>query len=146
MSRLKAVLAAVAVLALAGCGSGGAAKPSSAPSVAVASTVSAPPARYGSVTELRDAAVAAGYICPSWVQDNVVVLAAESGHCSDADVFTTYASPGQLDGMVTQTKTNNQMLASATVAVNPTLVGENWMIHGEGAIEIQPKMGGTILQ
>jgi len=76
----------------------------------------------------------------------VVVLAAESGHCSDADVFTTYASPGQLDGMVTQTKTNNQMLASATVAVNPTLVGENWMIHGEGAIEIQPKMGGTILQ
>jgi hypothetical protein len=114
--------------------------------VAGASKVPAPQARYGSVTELRDAAVEAGYICPSWVQDNVVVLAAESGHCSDADVFTTYASPGQLDEMVAQTKSNNQMLASATVGANPTLVGENWMIHSEGAIDIQPKMGGTILR
>jgi len=98
------------------------------------------------VSELRDAAVAAGYTCPSWKQDNVVVFAAESGNCSDADVFSTYATPGQLEEAVAQMKANNEMLAAATVAVDPILVGENWMINGAGVIGIQPLMGGTILR
>lgn len=144
MNARLGVVMVVAVLALAGCGSGGTAKPVSSSATSVASAV--PQARYGSVSELHDAAVAAGYLCPSWTQDNVVVLAAESGHCSDADVFTTYASAGQLDQAVTQVKANNQTLASATVTVDPTLVGENWMINGKDVVDIQPKIGGTILR
>jgi hypothetical protein len=75
----------------------------------------------------------------------VVVLAAESGHCSDADVFTTYVSPGQIEKAVAQMKANNEEMASVVV-VGPSLVGENWMIRSDGVIDLQPKLGGTILR
>lgn len=150
MNRLSAALATVTVLALVGCGgSGKTAGPVSPPRATQNTTTQAsvaPQAKYGSVGELHDAAVAAGYACPSWTQDNAVTLAAESGTCSDADVFTTYASPGQLEQAITQTKENNATLAGASVTADPSLVGENWMILGPDVQELQPGMGGTILR
>jgi len=92
------------------------------------------------VTELRDAAVAAGYPCPSWVQTNKVEAAAESGNCSDADVFSTYATPGQLEDAVTRLKAMNGVFKSVV------LVGENWIINSDNARDLRSKMGGTILR
>jgi hypothetical protein len=149
MNRISAALATVAVFALAGCGgSATSAGPSnSAQATHVASSPAvAPQAKYGSVSELHDAAVAAGYTCPSWTQDNVVTLAAESGHCSDADVFTTYASAGQLEEAVSTKKAMNESLTKNNIAASPTLVGENWMINGDAVTDLQPKLGGTILR
>jgi hypothetical protein len=150
MNRISAALATVAVLALAGCGrSGTSAGPSSTETtqgVSVSAPAVAPKAKYGSVSDLHDAAVAAGYTCPSWTQDNVVTLAAESGHCSDADVFTTYASAGQLEEAVSTRKGMNELLTKNNVAASPTLVGENWMINGDAVTDLQPELGGTILR
>jgi hypothetical protein len=76
----------------------------------------------------------------------VVTLAAESGHCSDADVFTTYASAGQLEEAVSTKKAMNESLTKNNIAASPTLVGENWMINGDAVTDLQPKLGGTILR
>ena len=96
-----------AILALAACSS---ATPASAP---VAATPASPssssptptptPTALGEVAgvvQLRDAAVAAGYVCPSWNQTNIVEKASESGNCSDDDVLSTYTSQTDRDSIV----------------------------------------------
>jgi hypothetical protein len=130
MNRLSGALATVAVLALAGCGgSGNTAGPVSttaaSQSVTAPAPVAVPKAKHGPVGELHEAAVAAGHRCPSWVQDNVVTLAAGSGHCSDADVFTTYASPGQLKAAVDRAKANIELPTKNSVEADPNLVGKS---------------------
>jgi hypothetical protein len=102
---------------------------------------------YGTVDELHLAAVNAGYVCSHWKQDNVVKLAAESGHCSDADVFATYASEGDLQQQLDTSKQTDEMLVQAHVDPGITLVGPNWTINGsDQAIRaLQAHLGGTIV-
>jgi hypothetical protein len=103
--------------------------------------------RYASVVDLRDAVVkATGYPCPSWKQDDVVTLAAESGSCSDDDVFSIYASDQKLEDQVSTTKELNKMSRDASVAPTPTLVGPNWMVNipAEWASRVQAGIGGEL--
>lgn len=95
-------------------------------------------ARYGSVTELRDALVLAGYPCPEWKQENRVELAAESGECSSADVLSTFATQTDLDQFVD----NWRGLGDFS---NPILVGPNWVLNiPEDSIDqVRPVLGGT---
>jgi hypothetical protein len=100
--------------------------------------------RYGTVEELKEAAVAAGYLCKRWVQDDKVQLAAESGHCSGADVFATFASQGELQAQL-ETRQLNEMFAEADVEDDTlTLVGPNWPINGHQSVEVQAMLGGTV--
>ncbi len=117
-------IATVAIM-LAGCSAAPAATPTPTPK-----------ATYGEVVELRDAAVAAGYPCPSWNQDNRVTLAAGSGSCSSADVFSVYLTQDAVQQLVTKAK---------GLPGNRTwLVGQNWVINApdEAIAKLQPVLGG----
>ena len=128
MKRTFATLAAC--LLIAGC---------SAP-VKSTPTASVPPGptRFASVTELRDAAVAVGYDCPSWVQDNKVTLAAQSGSCSTADVLSIYLTEADTTASV-------QKLKGISGSDVHLLVGPNWIINTARAGDLQSKMGGTVV-
>lgn len=135
--------ALLAGLLLAGCSS---AAPVAPVTVSAPSSTPSPsktgPVSYGSVTELRDAAVAAGYDCPSWEQENNVTLAAESGACSDADVFMTFTGEDDRDELVA----NLKAMATETIGVT-LLVGPNWVINTEDGLEsLQEALGGTIVR
>lgn len=132
----------LAGLLLAGCSSAAPAAP-----VAASTPSSTPspsktgPVTYGSVTDLRDAAVAAGYDCPSWEQANHVTLAAESGTCSSADVFMTFTGEGDRDELVGLLKQN---LGDVGMHL---LVGPNWVINTEDGLDaLQEALGGTIVR
>lgn len=115
---MKSLAAVAAVLLLAACG--------------------APEARrYQSVTELRDAAVAAGYDCPDWRETNVVAAAAGSGTCSSSDVFSVYLTEQDVSTAAGRLK---------TLGVS-ALAGPNWIINTrpEHLQGLQEKMGGMIV-
>jgi hypothetical protein len=114
------------------------------PSAPESASVS-PDARYGTVDELRDAAVAAGYECRRWKVDNKVTLAAESGSCSADDVFATFASDGDLQAQLDSFKGTDDMLAEAGIEPDPHLVGPNWIITGPDAGGLQSALGGTVV-
>lgn len=147
MSRLRAlrwVIPLAATVLVAGCSSSGGGE-TSAPSTASAVVetnpvpTSPPPTptptqalknqTYGAVTDLRDAAIAAGYACDSWVEDDKVTNAAESGNCSDNDVFCVYASESSRDAQISQTRANNETLISAGIDPSIVLFGPNWSIN-----------------
>lgn len=137
---------AAGVVLLAGCGGDEPAEPSSPTTLG----------SVGTVAELKDAAIAAGYACPSWTQDNVVTLAAESGRCSDSDVFTTYLSESTREEAVQNhkemAKDTREMLADDE-NVDPSLtdeevllVGPNWIINSSEAADLQGDLGGQIVR
>lgn len=102
------------------------------------------PQTYGTVAQLKDAAVAAGYACPNWTQDDVVDLAAESGTCSDADVFSTYASEGDLQAQLATDRELDDAMADYGLESDPALVGPNWIITGPDAPDLAEALGGTV--
>ena len=136
------VLAAAAALVLAGCSSHN--QPQAAPSP----TPTGPPVaqRYGTVVALKDAAVQAGFTCPKWVQDNVVQDSAESGHCADDDVFSTYATSADLQTGADNIKGMNQMMRDNHLDPGVVLVGPNWIINAPDpdVTRLVKKLGGTV--
>lgn len=104
------------------------------------------PRTYSTVIELRDAAIAVGYACPRWQQDNVVQFAAESGSCTDDDVFATYATEAQRGEAVSTAKEANQMLKENNIAATPSVFGSNWSISTSRASELAKKLGGTVVR
>lgn len=122
--------AAAAALALVGCG--GAAQPAELPTPT--------PTQYQSVTDLRDAAIAAGYACPSWQQHNRVKLASQSGSCTTADVFAVYLSPEA---------TQDQVSAAKELGMEMHwLVGSNWTINApvDALPALQDALGGMVVE
>lgn len=124
---------------LAGCGTKA---DNTTPSVATAtsgpSTTNGPAhaVEYGTVAALKDAAVAAGYICPSWDQTNQVTDAAESGSCSDQDVFMTFTSQTGRDHVVALLKKSGHA---------QLLVGPNWVINSPAERPLQDTLGGVVV-
>lgn len=86
--------------------------------------------------------------CPSWTQDNAVKFAAESGSCSQDDVFATYASEAQRDESISTKKALNEDLVSASIDPTPTLFGKNWSINAPDATikQIQVTLGGVVVR
>jgi hypothetical protein len=136
------------VLLLAGCGASNAdqAGESSAAPATPTATVTTPPTaqRYPTVEALKDAAEAAGLPCSGWVQDNIVTDAAESGHCTDEDVFTTYITDADLQAAVENARGMNELLREKKIDPGPTLIGPNWMINAPTADKLAEKLGGTV--
>lgn len=93
-------------------------------------------ARYGTVSDLKDAAVAKGYVCKRWKQDDKVTLAAESGHCSGADVFATYVSEADLQKQLETFRSFAELFEEEGVEKDPVLFGLNWSINGAEAPEL----------
>lgn len=100
---------------------------------------------YGSVTELKDAAVEAGYTCSSWVVENVVALAAESGSCGDDSVLSTYASQVDLQSQLDVEKEASKLLTDNGIETTPVLVGPNWLFKAPEAVELRESLGGVLI-
>ena len=128
--RILGSVVAAATLVLAGCDGG------TEPAEPTAASSPTPLGDVGTVLELKDAAVAAGYECPSWTQDDRVAAAAQSGTCSDADVFTVWTNEEAKQAMIGLLKS----LGDASL-----LVGPNWVINGEDAPALQEELGGTVV-
>jgi hypothetical protein len=136
-------VALLVALTVTGCGlDKGTGAPDSTPTPTATPPPTAQP--YQTVEALKDAAVAAGMTCANWVQDNVVKEAAESGHCSDEDVFTTYTTDADLQAAVENARGMSEMLRENKIEPSPNLVGVNWIINAPGADKLAPKLGGTV--
>lgn len=129
--------------------------PTSSATDSVRTSPTAPPSpsfpanqNYVTLVELRDAAVAAGYPCPKWSQDDKVANASASGSCSAGDVFSLYANGSQLQAQIKQSLRNNKELTDAGLTPDPTLVGPNWMISmpAQYLNQLRTKLGGTDLE
>lgn len=82
--------------------------------------------------------------CPAWTQDNVVIDAAESGHCSDDNVFTTYITDADLQAAVENARGLNELMKENKIEPAPNLIGPNWIINAPGADKLAVKLGGTV--
>ncbi|MFG1820720.1 hypothetical protein ACGFIF_43680 [Kribbella sp. NPDC049174] len=140
--RLLATIIA-AVLLLAGCGTD---DKQTAESTPAPTSPAGPPTaeKYQTVEALKDAAVGFGLSCPSWVQDNAVQAAAESGTCSDDSVLSTYATDADLQFALENLQGMNEMAKENNVPVDPQLIGPNWIINAPGADKLAGKLGGTV--
>lgn len=124
-TRVIAVTAAAAALALAVGGCGGPEKDAS----------------YGSVNEFRDALVAAGYDCPDWKQTDDVPSAAQSGRCSTKDKLMTFSTTDDRDHIV---DTFKDFMGGLGMEVH-LLVGPNWILNSADADQMQKKIGGSVV-
>ena len=134
---------AVGAVLMSGCSSGASEQPPSSP-VSTVSTEAMPSpstgvvkdARYGTVGELKEAAVLAGLACPDYVKNDVVKNAAESAWCSTTSVLMTFAT----DESLAATVKNFQDGPGGSVL----LVGLNWIINDPESPQLQPIMGGVV--
>lgn len=136
------MVAAACLIALTSCGDDGSEASPSEPSEST--PIVEKDARYGTVEGLMEAAVRAGYDCNRWRQDDDVDLAAESGTCSNSDVFATYASDGDLQAQLDTFRELDEMFADLDMEPDPTLVGPNWTIKGSEGVKLQEVLGGTV--
>lgn len=99
--------------------------------------------QYESVVALRDAAIAAGYSCPNWEQTNHLPLAAQSGTCSSADVFSIFLSKNSMEEMIQ----NAKQLMEGSDTETTWLVGENWIINAPvGDLgDLKQELGGIMV-
>lgn len=104
-------------------------------------------ATYSSVGDLIDAAIKAGYPCPSR-KVTKDLHGKERGECSDIDVFslvdTTYRGEGEMQQVADDLEkelSDDPVLNGATY-----LVGPNWGIQCSAtwAVKLQKKLGGAI--
>lgn len=97
--------------------------------------------RYDTLTQLRDAAVAAGLECPSWEtmtrQDGSL-----RGDCSSTALFVLFSDKGQRDDAVEALREANDFEAAYSY---PVLVGENWLVNSSLAPDLQDAMGGEVV-
>lgn len=135
-NALRLLFVAIVVLGSAGCGESEDRPRSVDPVVAQA---------YRSVTDLRDAAVDAGFVCPNWDQTDRVTLASESGNCSGDNVFMVFDSDKDLQSQLALYRKHDAEHDAWNVPRGPRLVGPNWIIKWDGVAELAPKLGGTVL-
>ena len=133
MKRLL-LAAGIVILLLSGCSS---AAPSERDAKSTPTPSQEPADTYATVTDLRDAFVAAGGACPDWRQTDRVKLAAQSGDCSDSTVLSIYSSETDRDQIV-------ENLKSFGMGVH-LLVGENWIVNVEAPERYADALGGTVV-
>lgn len=103
-------------------------------------------ASYGSVMDLRDAAIEAGLPCPNWKQTDVVEGAAESGTCSGDSVLATFATDQDLQHALDNLRSMQQLFEKQNLPFNPVLVGPNWTVNASNSDQLQTVLGGTVLR
>lgn len=136
LNTVAACLAALALsVSLSGCGG--------SENFAAPVQETKPPAdggSYGTVEDLRDAAMKAGLDCPNWDKHNKAIYAASSASCSDSIGFATYTGEAQLNKQLSAWKTLGDLVELER------LVGVNWTIDTHDPEALQKKMGGTVFR
>lgn len=131
----KALLGAAGLaLMLAGCGGGGEAASEATPTVPTSGGT------YGSIGELKDAAVAAGVDCAVWDEHNKSELAIGSGNCGESYTMAIFLNESAVQDQIDRWKVLGDYIDFEV------LVGENWTVSGPGAEELKDSMGGSIFR
>lgn len=94
--------------------------------------------RYEHVLDLRDAAVDAGYECPSWFETDTVPGSSSSGVCSDFDLFAVFDSNSD-PGI-------ELVIEAQREGDTATLRGSNWVIVCPDPEALQAELGGEVIQ
>jgi hypothetical protein len=117
----KIITGVVAVAALAACGSND-------PTAKLSpSATTEQAASFGSVTDLRAAVEATGYVCDKWDVVTDPDNALERAHCTDQVVFSIYADEAQLETHATEFV---EVTAGFGVDMESVwLVGDTWSIN-----------------
>lgn len=101
-------------------------------------------ATYGSVTDLKNAAVISGLPCPKFKMSNKLTNAAQSAECSGDAVLATYATQADLQAQLKQYRAMATLFKQQSVPLNSLLIGPNWTINAPEAAELQPMLGGVV--
>jgi hypothetical protein len=141
MMRRTYGLAAIGCLGLGllvGCSSGDSASDSASASAGSTAASVQKDATYDNVVALKDAAVAAGLSCTDFKETDDAAEASGSGTCGDAAVLAIYASQADQDKVLEAVKTGTEKQV--------VLAGPNWTIKYAKAEDLQPTLGGVILE
>lgn len=136
---MRLVGVAVLALAMSGCGGGD----ESAPAPVAPTTPTA--TSYANVDALQQAAVAAGFVCPTWKRDDAVKVAASSGTCGDSAVLSVYATDEALKRTVDQVARTNLTIRENGTPTRKFLVGPNWIINAPDAEKLVGALGGSLV-
>jgi hypothetical protein len=85
-----------------------------------------------------------GLPCSTWVQDNVVQSAAESGNCAEDTVLSTYATDDYLQTAIDTLRALDALMTEQKLKPDPRLIGPNWIINGPTAGRFADRSGGTV--
>ena len=97
--------------------------------------------RYDTLTQLRDAAVAAGLECPAW-ETMTRLDGSLRGDCSSTALVVLFSDQGQRDDAVDALREANDFEAAYSY---PVLVGENWLVNSPQAPDLQNFMRGEVV-
>ena len=105
---------------------------------------------YGSVEELRDAAIAAGLECSEWTKadSSGPQQVGWCGEVKEQSVDNIALGTFSTDAAMKQFMDNTEgicSIPSETEPCPPMLVGPNWIISASQAEELQPELGGEVL-
>ncbi len=126
MRRLIAPVAMIAALVVAGC-SASAPEPEETKSGLGKITM---------IDQLVDAATDAGLIC-NWDQTDLVRGAVASGTCSDSSVLMMFENHEDAKAVVD---------GLAGMVKEPLLLGENWVVNSKSNADLQPVLGGELVE
>ena len=143
--KLRAIIAAVLLLAGCSANKAGESTPPAPPStVTVTPTPTGPPSaqRYATVEALKDAAVGAGYACPAWVQDDVIPFLRNVAPkpLPDRHGEPSHFKQADLDEQL-------PVFESKVAVTGALLIGPNWIINADDVPSITrlaTKLGGTV--
>jgi hypothetical protein len=95
------------------------------------------PTEYGTIEELRDAAVDAGLDCDDWEEGTADGNWAQYGTCGSDTTLATYTSESQRDDDVDGAKER--------ALGGELLVGPNWTVRADDVADLQTELGGTVV-
>lgn len=101
-------------------------------------------ATYGSVTDLKNAAVISGLPCPKFKMSNKLTNAAQSAECSGDAVLATYATQADLQSSAEAIPSDGHPIQAAECPLEQPADQPNWTINAPEAAELQPMLGGVV--
>ncbi len=142
--NILAIFAAMTLLMVLGaCSSDESADDASSPTSVATSDPAG--ATYGTVEELKDAAVAAGLKCSTWTLNDPGPNVAGVGECDEMEsILAIYLSDDAKQDTVDALVKSCEMAAGAGLPCPPLLVGPDWIINSPQSVELQPALGGVI--
>lgn len=104
-------------------------------------------ARFSSVVDLRDAAVASGHFeCPDWDHSDAMVNAVESAECSDDSMLSVFDDSDAMREQLELELEMRELFSDRGLSATGVLVGYNWLLKTQDAPELQGDLGGTLLE
>jgi hypothetical protein len=96
---------------------------------------------FSDIDDLRLAFEEAGGSCSSWVQDNAVTGALQSGNCDSETVLMFFGSKEDASDRALDLKKTTKDFGFTP----HLLLGENWLINSPQVDLVEPELGGVLI-